>query len=142
MTKRYIHIEVSNAAIGEVSSFPYGWCLSNHLGKDANVVSWDNEMSQRRDSPSAFESYVRNVISMEQSPMLIVRETSKNPDRNKMLQHYVNLGVIHDPLVINVNHAYEPYTSIDESVLLTGFQDYKTFNAPDGAPWKSRTNLS
>jgi len=55
---------------------------------------------------------------------------------------YVNLGVIHDPLVINVNHAYEPYTSIDESVLLTGFQDYKTFNAPDGAPWKSRTNLS
>lgn len=34
-----VELEVRNAAIGGIPSFPYGWCLQNFLGADADVVS-------------------------------------------------------------------------------------------------------
>lgn len=34
-----IDLQVRNAAIGGVPSFPYAWCLENFLSPDADVVS-------------------------------------------------------------------------------------------------------
>ena len=42
-----IELEVRNAAIGGVPSFPYGWCLENFWGLDADVVSWDYRYVQQ-----------------------------------------------------------------------------------------------
>ena len=84
-----VTMEVTNAAINDISSFPYGWCLSNHLGKHANVVSWDAAMNGRRDKSAGMESYLRNILSFSQnsvSPMFIVRENFISNERLKLLQ--------------------------------------------------------
>lgn len=37
---------VRNAAIGGIPSFPFGLCLKNELGSNADVVSWDFSMNE------------------------------------------------------------------------------------------------
>ena len=84
-----VNMEVTNAAINDISSFPYGWCLSNHLGNHANVVSWDAAMNGRRDKVAGMESYLRNVLSTSKnsfSPMFIVRENFISNERKELLQ--------------------------------------------------------
>ena len=54
----HIDLEVYNAAVADVSTFPYGWCLTNFLGDGADVVSWDYGNSSRHDNSVAFEAYV------------------------------------------------------------------------------------
>ena len=63
-------------------------------------------MNQRRDSSAAFESYLRNVASMDQSPTLIIRETSKISKREELLQHYIDFSVIHNPCSNGINSCH------------------------------------
>eukprot|EP00984_Skeletonema_dohrnii_P032179 scaffold25748_cov67-Skeletonema_dohrnii-CCMP3373.AAC.3 len=41
-----VKLVVRNSAIGGIPSFPYGWCLPNFLGEDADAVSWDYGMNE------------------------------------------------------------------------------------------------
>ena len=81
-----IELKVKNSAISDISSFPYGWCLKNFLGFDADVVSWDSSLSGRRESSEGFEAYLRNAITLNQSPMLIVREATSTTKRKQVIQ--------------------------------------------------------
>ena len=137
-----IELEVRNAAIAGIGSFPFGWCFKNYLGQDVDVVSWDPELTNRGDTNAAFEAYLRNAISMEHSPMMIVREYVYTETRRELLQKYVDLGAIRDPIVVNLEAAVYPFKDLDESILPAGFRDWLDFGAPDGAPGKTRTNLS
>ena len=58
-----IPLQVRNAAIGGIPSFPYGFCLSHFLGDDADVVSWDYSMNEGRGS-AILESYIRHVATI------------------------------------------------------------------------------
>lgn len=80
-----VEIEVHNAAISYSSSFPYGWCLNNFLGWDVDIVSWGSGMSSHGDSGEVFESFLRNTLTLERSPMLIVLERSPENTRNTIL---------------------------------------------------------
>ena len=137
-----IELEVRNGAIAGISSFPYGWCLNNFLGDDADVVSWDPEMTNRGDTNAAFEAYLRNAITMKHSPMLVVREYAYTESRRELLQKYVDLGAMSDPVVINVEAAVAPFKDLDESILPLGYEQWLDFGGPDSAPGKTRTNLS
>ncbi len=137
-----IELEVRNAAVDSISSFPYGWCLNNFLGNDADVVSWDPEMTSRGNTMAAFEAYLRNAITMTHSPMLIVREYAYTERRRDLLQKYVDLGAISDPIVINIEAAVDGFKNLDESIFPLGFQNWEEFGAPAGAPGKTRSNLS
>jgi len=137
-----IELEVRNAAIAGIGSFPFGWCFKNYLGQDVDVVSWDPELTNRGDTTAAFEAYLRNAISMEHSPMMIVREYAYTETRRELLQKYVDLGAIGDPIVVNLEAAVYPFKDLDESIFPAGFKDWLEFGAPDGAPGKTRTNLS
>jgi hypothetical protein len=137
-----IELEVRNSAIESIGSFPYGWCLKNFLGDDADVVSWDPEMTNRGDTMAAFEAYLRNAITMKHSPMLIIREYAYTEKRRELLQKYVDLGAISDPVVININAAVDAIKDLDESILPPGYKNWEEFGGPDGAPGKTRTNLS
>lgn len=86
MGKLGVELEIRNAAVADISSFPYGWCLENFMGEEVDVVSWDTSLSNRADTDAAFEAYLRRVITMDSSPMLIIREGSYSESRRQMLQ--------------------------------------------------------
>lgn len=83
-----IELQVRNAAIGGVPSFPYGWCLNNFLGEDADVVSWDFSMNEAGGVADGLEAYLRHTIAMKKQPMLIVKDTSASiaGERRELLQ--------------------------------------------------------
>ena len=83
-----IELRVRNAAIGGVPSFPYGWCLDNFLGDDADVISWDYSMNEAGGVADGLEAYLRRGLSMDRQPMLIVKDTSIGiaKDRYDLLQ--------------------------------------------------------
>ncbi len=137
-----ITLEVRNAAIADIGTFPYGFCLKNFLGFDADVVSFDPEMISRGDNTAAFEAYLRNAITMEHSPMLLMRETSYTETRRDLIQKYVDLGAMSDPLIFNVEAARAPFNNLDDSILPPGFQDWLEFSGPGASPGKTRANIS
>lgn len=97
-----VDLQVRNAAIGGVPSFPYGWCLDNFLGDDADVISWDYRsvaalmrhriawcglglslstqttcsMNEAGGVTDGLEAYLRHGLSLKRQPMLIVKDTS------------------------------------------------------------------
>ena len=60
LKKLGVDLVVRNAAIGGIPSFPYGWCLSNFLGEDSDLVSWDYSMNEGNDA-TGLESYIRHA---------------------------------------------------------------------------------
>ena len=86
-----IELQVRNAAIGGVPSFPYGWCLDNFLGDDVDVISWDYSMNEAGGIADGLEAYIRHGLSMKRQPMLIVKDTSTTiaQDRYDLIQRYV-----------------------------------------------------
>jgi hypothetical protein len=141
-TKLGIELEVRNAAIAGIGSFSFGWCFKNALGEDVDVVSWDPEVVTRGDNTAAFEAYLRIAMSMEHSLMMIVREYAYTETRRELLQKYVDLGANGDPIVVNLEAAVYPFKDLDRSIFPAGFKDWLDFGAPDGAPGKTRTNIS
>lgn len=137
-----IELDVRNAAIADINSFPYGWCLKNFLGDEADVVSWDPELTSRGDTMATFEAYLRNAITMKHSPMMVIREYSYTKKRRELLQKYVDLGAMSDPIVINIAAAVDPFKDLDESIIPPAYQNWEEFGGPPGAPGKTRTNIS
>ena len=83
-----IELQVRNAAIGGVPSFPYGWCLNSFLGDDADVISWDFSMNEPGGVADGLEAYMRHGLSMDRRPMLIVKDASVSiaAERRKLVQ--------------------------------------------------------
>ncbi|KAL7542174.1 hypothetical protein ACHAXR_011579 [Thalassiosira sp. AJA248-18] len=129
-------LTVRNSAIGGIPSFPYGWCLSNFLGEDADVVSWDYGMNEGNGA-SGLESYVRQSLMMPKSPPLFVLLDMKRP-RLDLLQKYVNLGVLPDPIALGGRDAVDKkLLQLPEGERPSGLQKWDEWGAPKGAPGQS-----
>jgi len=141
-----IELVVRNAAIKNIASFPYGWCLNNYLGVEANVVSWDVGMNGRQDSIGAFEGFLRNVMVMnleeKEKPMVVVREASGIGTRRELLQKYVDIGALDDPILIDMEKATKPFLDLTDEITPPGFRNWLDFGGPEGAPGKTKSNLS
>jgi hypothetical protein len=87
-----VKLIVRNSAIGGIPSFPYGWCLPNFLGDDADAVSWDYGMNEGRGA-AGLESYVRQSLMLPKSPPMFILLDMKRP-RLDFLQKYVSMGVL------------------------------------------------
>lgn len=81
-----IQLQVRNAAIGGIPSFPYGWCMKNFWGLDADVVSWDYSMNEAGGKPEGLEAYVRHVMMLDRAPKLIVKDTHMAVARRNLLK--------------------------------------------------------
>jgi len=131
-----IKLVVRNSAIGGIPSFPYGWCLSNFLGKDADLVSWDYGMNEGNGA-SGLESYVRQALMMPKSPPLFVLLDMKRP-RLDLLQTYVDLGAMPDPIALGGRDAVDKrLLGLPEGDRPTGLQKWNEWGAPKGAPGQS-----
>ena len=81
-----VGLEVRNAAIGGIPSFPYGWCMVNFWGLDADVVSWDYSMNEAGGVPQGLEAYARHAMLLHRAPMLIVKDTHMAEARRNLLK--------------------------------------------------------
>lgn len=81
-----VELQVRNAAIGGVPSFPYGWCMENFWGLDADVVSWDYAMNEAGGKREGLEAYVRHAEMLDRSPKLIVKDTHLAEARRNVLK--------------------------------------------------------
>ena len=128
---------VRNAGLGGAPSFPYGWCLENFLGDDADVVSWGfamNEANVGGGIAEGLEAYLRRAVVMKNSPMLLVEDAHTALPRRQMLQYYADHGVGLDTLVVHSKPASEPFVALNEGIKPEGFVEWRRFGAPPGAP--------
>jgi len=132
-----IKLIVRNSAIGGIPSFPYGWCLSNFLGKDADLVSWDYGMNEGNGA-LGLESYVRQSLLMPKSPPLFVLLDTKSGKRLDILQKYVNLQALPDPIALGNKDAVDKkLLQLPENERPIGLQKWDEWGAPKGAPGQS-----
>jgi hypothetical protein len=81
-----LELQVLNAAIGGIPSFPYGWCMENFWGLDADVVSWDYAMNEAGGKREGLEAYLRHAMTLERAPKLIVKDTHMAEARRNVLK--------------------------------------------------------
>jgi len=86
------------------------------------------------------EAYIRQILSMDQAiaPMLLVKDTHMALNRTALINSYVKVGALHDPIVIHTDPATEPFLEMEEQSRPIGFQKWREFGAPPTAPGKSR----
>ena len=152
-------LSVTNAAIGGVPSFPYGWCMTEFWGggNDAktdipDVVSWDFGMNEASGGPEGLEAYIRHLLSTYSTsipPKLIVKDYFIANHRKEVLAEYSS--ILKDPVVLHTDHAVEPIfdaTKItasgigksknedgdEDSRRPPGFRKWREWGAPKGAP--------
>jgi hypothetical protein len=126
----HIPLEVRNAAIGGIPSFPYGFCLEHFLGTDADVISWDYSMNEGGKDASVLEAWIRQATQQlpQTRPMVLLMDT--NVQRMKLLEQYTQQGWLHDALAVGKKEILG-----DESKVLAmdplppGFQDWDEFGA-------------
>lgn len=134
-----VDLEVRNAAIGGIPSFPYAFCLPHFLGEDADVISWDYSMNEGNGA-AVLESYIRlsQKSLSRKRPMMIVLD--KNPQRKKLLQDYARMGILLDGVSISRAGEVIPKEMLeekDESKLPVGLHNWNDFGAPHGCPGMS-----
>ena len=81
-----IDLQVKNQAVGGIPSFPYGWCMENFWGRDADVVSWDYSMNEAGGVPEGLEAYLRHTMVLDRAPKLIVKDTHMAEARRDLLK--------------------------------------------------------
>ena len=126
-----VKLIVRNSAIGGIPSFPYGWCLPNFLGDDADAVSWDYGMNEGRGA-AGLESYVRQSLMLPKSPPMFILLDMKRP-RLDLLQKYVSMGVLEDPIALGGRDAVDKkLLQMPENERPKGLQKWDQWGAPKG----------
>ena len=132
-----LELVVRNSAIGGIPSFPYGFCLPNFLGMDADVVSWDYGMNEGNGA-EAFESYLRHSIStLPKRPMMIMLDTKGR--RVDMLKKYFDNGSLLDSIAVGRADVAVNKQILEkaESDRPEGFQKWDEWGGPKGSPGQS-----
>ncbi|CAB9507013.1 expressed unknown protein [Seminavis robusta] len=129
-----VELSVMNAAIGGCPSFPYGFCKNEHWGEDSDVVSWDFSMNEAGGVAEGLEAYLRHTMTLSHRPKLIVKDTQMADKRRELLGTYVEMGSIDDPVVLHSDPAVRPFLDRRDSWRPIGFQSWRKFGSPPGAP--------
>ena len=105
-----VDLKASNATIGGIPSFPYGWCLLNFLGKYYDLVSWDYGMN-KGNGYQGLEVYAFHAMtSMSKSPMIMVLD-NKGMTMD-LLQRYVQGGSLEDLFTVKRGKGFISLTLI------------------------------
>jgi len=126
-------LQVHNAAIGGCPAFPYGWCMKNFWGENPDVVSWDFSMNEAGGVPEGLEAYIRHLLATyPRPPKLLVKDTFMASQRRGILASYSSF--LRDPVVIHTDPAVKHFLDRKEEYRPIGFQEWRKFGAPVGAP--------
>lgn len=80
------------------------------------------------------EAYLRHTMTLKHRPKLIVKDTQMADMRRELLKKYVASGAIQDPLVLHSDLGVRPFLARPEEFRPTGFQKWRKFGSPPGAP--------
>eukprot|EP00980_Cylindrotheca_fusiformis_P025152 scaffold13207_cov143-Cylindrotheca_fusiformis.AAC.5 len=133
-------LQIRNAAIGGIPSFPYGFCFRNFLGNQPDVISWDYSMNEAGDVPEGLEAYIRHMITTyyPSVPKLIIKDTHMATLRQHVVREYSSnsnsKNWLHDAVILHTDPATKPFLDREEAYRPIGFQNWRTFGAPYGAP--------
>ena len=130
-----IDLIVRNGAIGGIPSFPYGWCLSHFLGKDADLVSWDYGMNEGRGA-AVLESYIRQALLLPKKPMFLMLDT--NQERSNVLDTYSKSGLLPDAMRVGRADTVLDFDPAKMENAPVGFQEWDQFGAPNGCPGRTK----
>lgn len=120
---------------GGIPSFPYGWCFRNFLGNDPDIISYDYSMNEAGGVPQGLEAYIRHALTQfdqMKRPKLIVKDTYMASQRRELVSRYMEH--LKDPVIVHTDPAAQPFLSRDEEDRPSGFQQWRKFGAPFGAP--------
>ena len=132
-----IKLIVRNAAIGGIPSFPYGWCLPNFLGEDADLVSWDYSMNEGNDA-TGLEAYIRQAMAtLPKRPLFVILDNKRQ--RMDLIKKYVKLGALVDPVAIirGDNVVDKKLLSKKEEDRPEGLTRWDEWGAAKGSPGQS-----
>jgi hypothetical protein len=129
--------------------------MSSFWGDDVDVVSWDYSMNEAGGIPEGLEAYLRHTMQLKRKPALIVKDTHLAPDRRDVLKRYFDmtdmtteqtsaattqttgdrlLGLAQDYVVVHTDPAAKPFLDRAEEHRPVGFQEWRKFGSPPGAP--------
>ena len=137
---------VRNSAIGGTPSFPYGWCMDNLLGSDADVVSWEFGLNEGN-SADGMESYLRHAMAMPRSPKFLLMDTLKrgNSPRLDVLKHYTQVGAMIDSLFVDYENSIKPLVQGNEVKseysTFPGLNAWDQWGGADKCPGKNSWHL-
>ena len=80
------------------------------------------------------EAYLRQTMTLDHRPKLLVKDTHMADKRRGMLQRYVEIGAIQDSVVIHSDPGVRPFLERPEEFRPMGFQEWRKFGSPVGAP--------
>lgn len=132
-------LRVTNAAIGGIPSFPYGFCLPHFLGAspaaEPDVVSWDYSMNEQGNT-AVLEAYVRHSQQAYGHSRPLVLALDKHKGRCKLLRDYADQGLLRDALCVAKPSEIIPKATLelDEALQPPGLQKWTDFGAPDKCP--------
>jgi hypothetical protein len=132
-------LRVTNAAIGGIPSFPYGFCLPHFLGAspaaEPDVVSWDYSMNEQGNT-AVLEAYVRHSQQAYGHSRPLVLALDKHKGRCKLLQDYADQDLLRDALCVAKPSEIIPKATLelDEALQPPGLQKWTDFGAPDKCP--------
>ena len=130
-----MHLTVTNAALEHLAVFPHLWCLDEFLPKQnkktmpIDVLYVDFGVL----SSTGLELLVRFVIGFQQQqqqqepPLLVLWESRQNPKRLEVLQHYVELGLMVEPVLVDWTDAVSPFLQVKPSKRPMGFAQWNDF---------------
>ena len=129
-----VTLHVRNAAIGGVPSFPYGWCMPNFFGPDADVISWDFSMNEAGGDPRGLEAYLRHAQQLPHQPKVLVKDTHMAVGRRRLIVQTLSDW---DHAIVHTDPAAQPLLDLPEERRPDGFQDWRKFGSPLGGPGQS-----
>lgn len=82
---------------------------------------------------------MRHIAKLDRHPKLIVKDTHMAQQRRDLLQSYVlmNGTTLVDPLLVHTDPATEFFLNMKEEFRPPGFQEWRKWGAPPGAPGQS-----
>eukprot|EP00977_Amphora_coffeiformis_P009249 scaffold2102_cov161-Amphora_coffeaeformis.AAC.33 len=132
-----LSLEVTNAAIGGIPSFPYGFCLEHFLGAEhLDMVSWDYSMNEQGNT-AVLESYIRHAEQAYPDTRPMILALDKHKGRCQLLNSYTQKGLLKDALCVAKASEVIPkslFENVDEATLPAGLQKWSEFGAPPNCP--------
>jgi hypothetical protein len=124
-----IQFVLSNIALGNVASFPYLWCIQEHIsglntqnGTLIDVVFLDLDQST---SVTDTEIILRQVIGLSTPPpLLVIRGTKGDADLLDLLQHYIDGNSLKSPVLMDWKDAVVPFLMVKPSKRPLGFHNW------------------
>lgn len=128
---------MSSCCFDSIPSFPYAYCLDHFVSRETDVLSWDFSMNEMAKDPAVFEAYLRQALhQLPKRPMIIM--VDNNPLRTKMLEKYVQMGLLDGALTVAKADSVIDATLLQkpDEQKPRGLQQWDEFGAPARCPGK------